>query len=188
MKYICVLVQLSNWRVTFRRVSTTGFPMEDIDICVFVFNLCKKKRCIFFYLYLSTAKRAWVSPASSSSASAIDNLHPVHSIPAPCWALLQKNRNTFRNTENAIQIHSEIQKYNPNTFRNTSKKRLFLVGFYFNSLCIFALRIHIWGRRVQNSPRCPIRGGKDESTQQGNNWRETASRRENHPRVLLFFF
>ena len=170
-------------------ISQVSNPVQTMYVVILlppalIFFIGTKKVVSFFYLYLSTAKRAWVSPASSS---AIDNLHPVHSIPAPCWALLQKNWNTFRNTENAIQIHLEIQKYNPNTFRNTSKKRLFLVGFYFNSLCIFALRIHIWGRRVQNSPRCPIRGGKDESTQQGNNWRETASRRENHPRVLLFF-
>ena len=82
--------------------------MEDIDICVFVFYLCKKNSIFFTCICQQPSAPGWVSPASSS---AIDNLHPVHSIPAPCWALLQKNTLEifFRNTENAIQIHSEIQ-------------------------------------------------------------------------------
>ena len=42
----CAAQQLACYFLT--GTSTTGFPKEDIAICVFVFNLCKKKLYLFF--------------------------------------------------------------------------------------------------------------------------------------------
>ena len=108
--------------VTFWRVSTTGFPMEDIDICVFVFNLCKKKLYLFFTCICQQPNAPGcplpappVPPQLTTYILSIPSLLlvglyfrkiEIHlEIPKMQYKYIQKSKNTIR-------IHLEIQLKN----------------------------------------------------------------------------